>query len=234
MFDGNKLGSINFIDNETEIVRCLEFLGQVKEKLWLWQEKKGEPRQIHFGIVKRVVLEKRVVMLFSGRTGVHFGFDRTGPVYVYSQGKRVAFQAEYKNVENEFINLDIPLKIGVLTPEQCEKLAVVEIENESAHRHKRVHDRKHPEGGKSIRLEKVQDGKTMSFGTYDLYDMSQGGMSFLIRDPSLFQNGERVRFTHIDEEPLGKKLNGEVMSVRWFGREDGDTILKVGVKFYDA
>ena len=232
MFEERGLGTINFIEDDVEVAKCLKFLSGSKEKLWLWQEKAEELRKIHFGIIKRVVTEKNVIMLFSGRTGIHFDFDRIYPVYVYSQEKGIAFQTEYKNVENEFINLAIPLKIGVLTKEQCMKLAVVEVENESAHQHKRAHQRKHPQVGKSVLVEKMDsDGDIVSTGTYELYDISQGGISFHIKDPSLFQTGERLRFKEMDGKPLDKELQGTVMSVRWFAQEQADTILKVGVKF---
>ena len=205
MLEEGNLGELNFIEDKIEIVRCLGLLSNIKEKLWLWQEKEDEPRKIHFGIIKRVVVEKGVIMLFSGQTGIHFGFDRIANVYVYSREKSLAFQTKYQNVENEFINLKIPSKIGVLTREQCKKLAVIEVEDESAHRHKRAHERKYPGSGKFVQVEKMEEGEVASFGTYDLYDMSQGGMSFHIRDPSLFQARDRVIFTHIDGEPPRQK-----------------------------
>ena len=232
MFDEGNLGEINFVDDEVEVVKCLDYLCKTKEKLWLWQEKEEEKRKIHFGIIKRVVAEKKVIMLFSGQSGVHFGFDRRTPVYVYSREQRAAFQTEYKNVENEFINLEIPPKIGVLNKEQCEKLAVIEVEDESVHKHKRVHERKQPRIIKFVRVEKIDSEKDYAeTGTYDLYDMSQGGISFHVKDPSLFQTGNRVKFLEIGGETLDKELRGTVMSVRWIKQEEDDTILKVGVKF---
>ena len=235
MFEQSGLGKIDFVEDEIEIVDCLVFLRKNKEKLWLWQEKKDERRRTHFGIINRIIKEKKIIMLFSGQPGIHFGFDSNRPVYVYSQEQKVAFQTKYKDIENEFINLEIPLKVGVLTKAQCEKLAVVEMENESAHWHKRLHERKHPEVGKFIRVEKVGSrGNIINSGSYDLYDMSQGGISFHIKDPSLFQTGERVKFIDIDGEPLGRKLYGTVMSVRWIKEECDNTILKVGVKFDDV
>ena len=235
MFEQGELGEFDFIEGGSEIISCLALLRDRKEKLWLWQEKEGEQRKIHFGIINRLVEEKKIIMFFSGQPGIHFGFESDGPVYVYSQEQKMAFRTKYKNVENEFINLEIPSKIGMLTQKQCEKLSVVERENEAAHRHKREHERKHPQVGKTVRVEKIGDGDSDDVAAgpvdYALYDISQGGMSFHIHDPSLFQVGERVKFLEIDGESLGKELYGTVMSVRWSKEGADKTILKVGVKF---
>ena len=236
MFRQEKLGEFDFIEDRAEVVECLGALRLAKEKLWLWQEKPGEHRKIHFGIIKRLVEEKNLFMLFSGQPGIHFGFESDNPVYVYSQEQKIAFQTQYQNVENEFINLEIPLKVGLLTKEQCEKLSVIEIENESAHRHKREHERKHPEANKTVRVEKIgqEEDDSGSSAEYALYDMSQGGISFRIQDPSLFQVGERVKFSEIDQEPLGKELYGTIRSIRWIEEDSDEAILKVGVKFDDV
>ena len=180
MFELSGLGEIDFLEDGAGITDCLAVLRDAKERLWLWQEKKKKHRKIHFGVINRIVTEKKIIMLFSGQPGIYFGFDDKKPVYVYSQEQKVAFQTGFRSVENEFINLEIPLKIGMLTKSQCEKLAVIEMENESAHRHKRVHERKHPEASKYVRIEKIDtEGDIVNFGDYELYDISQGGISFM-------------------------------------------------------
>ena len=231
MLENDRLGEFDFIQDKNQIVKLLELLSRNKEKLWLWQESEGDQRLIHLGVIKRVVSEKNIVMLFSGQTGVHFNFNRTGPVFVYSESQKMAFQAKRSDSGNEYVNLEIPSKVGVLSEEQCQKLSVIEKENESAHQHKRAYERKHPEVGKRVRVEKVlEGGSAEDFGEYDLYDISQGGLSFHIQDPSLFQAGDRVKFVEIAGEILDKKLQGIVMSVRQVDPENTIT-LKVGVKF---
>ena len=233
MLDEGRLGEFDFIEDRIQIVKLLELLSQTKEQLWLWQEEEGDQRLIHLGVIKRVVEEKNIVMLFSGRTGVHFNFNPTGPIFVYSQNQRMAFQAKRSDSGNEFVNLEMPFKVGVLSAEQCQKLSVIEKENESAHQHKRTHERKHPQAGKVVRVEKVVgEDEVEESGDYELYDISQGGLSFHVEDPSLFQVGDQLQFLEMDGEVLGKRLQGTVMSVRQVA-EDETITLKVGVRFDD-
>ena len=61
-----------------------------------------------------------------------------------------------------------------------------------------------------------------------LFDLSRGGLAFVVEEEKLFHKGDTVHVLEIEKSRLDSPLVGEVMSVRKLDDEDG---YKVGVKF---
>lgn len=63
-----------------------------------------------------------------------------------------------------------------------------------------------------------------------LYDLSRGGLAFVVEVEDHFKKGDTIHVLEIEKAPLDSPLVGEVMSVRSL---DGDEGFKVGVKFVE-
>lgn len=64
--------------------------------------------------------------------------------------------------------------------------------------------------------------------SYRLFDLSRGGMAFLVESEGLYVRGDLIELIEVDGKPLEEMVKGQVMSVR---PVEGTSGLKVGVKF---
>lgn len=67
---------------------------------------------------------------------------------------------------------------------------------------------------------------------FPLFDLSQGGMGFVVRDEDLFPKGSMIYVYAIDAKVLDDPLIGKVMSVRSI--DESKLEFKVGVKFEEG
>ncbi len=75
----------------------------------------------------------------------------------------------------------------------------------------------------------TEEGET---GRFALFDLSQGGMAFVVEDESFFSKGNMVYVFGIDAKVLDDPLIGKVMSVRSLNEANQE--FKVGVKFEEG
>lgn len=80
-------------------------------------------------------------------------------------------------------------------------------------------------GNKSVTL--TIDGKDEE-RTHPLFDLSQGGMGFIIDDKDEYERGQFLNVRLVDGKPAPFKMYGEIMAIRELEGEEG---FKVGVQF---
>jgi hypothetical protein len=61
-----------------------------------------------------------------------------------------------------------------------------------------------------------------------MFDISRGGLSFLVSQEDLFQKGDYIEVVALEDDELDTILIGEVMNIR-----TQEETWKVGVKFVD-
>jgi hypothetical protein len=87
--------------------------------------------------------------------------------------------------------------------------------------------RRRATGDRKIRLHVLHDEAAAA--TYNLFDLSRGGLAFVCSVESAFQRGQIVHVIEVEASKLDDPLAGEVMSVRPL--DEGG--FKVGIKFVD-
>lgn len=63
-----------------------------------------------------------------------------------------------------------------------------------------------------------------------LYDLSRGGLAFVVEVEDHFKKGDTIHVLEIEKAPLDSPLIGEVMSVRALDNDEG---FKIGIKFVE-
>lgn len=76
---------------------------------------------------------------------------------------------------------------------------------------------------------KVSSEASEGIHTLKLFDLSQGGIGFVTRDPHLFPKGSKIKVTGFDQFNLDDPLIGQVMSQR--PMDEHQTEFKIGCKF---
>ncbi|MCE3013542.1 MAG: PilZ domain-containing protein, partial [Proteobacteria bacterium] len=71
-------------------------------------------------------------------------------------------------------------------------------------------------------------GEPDSRAVYQMFDISRGGLSFLVSQEDLFQKGDYIEVVALEDDELDTILIGEVMNIR-----TQEETWKVGVKFVD-
>jgi hypothetical protein len=94
---------------------------------------------------------------------------------------------------------------------------------------KRESPRARPKVDKWVKIQKAQEDHLQFFR---LFDLSQGGMSFIVTDPSLFPKGVEVHIKGFDEFDLDDPLIGHIVSSRPINETNSE--FKVGVKFSEG
>lgn len=90
--------------------------------------------------------------------------------------------------------------------------------------------RARPKVDKMVTIERDTDFGVIS-ETYVLYDLSKGGMGFLVYDQKEFSVGENIRVVSFDAQSVGESMVGIVRAVR--DADDLGVQYKVGVQFID-
>jgi c-di-GMP-binding flagellar brake protein YcgR len=120
----------------------------------------------------------------------------------------------------------MPEKVNALSEELAAKINLVEKENEEENSHKRSQPRKQATGKQTIKAYK--EGNEKKKQTYNLYDISAGGLALKTIDPGMFKKGDFITITSINSKDLDMIISGEVVSVRHMEEDD---VFKVGVRF---
>jgi hypothetical protein len=67
---------------------------------------------------------------------------------------------------------------------------------------------------------------------HKLFDLSRGGMGFIIHDDGIFSKGEEIRIVGFNDFDLDDPLVGMIMSIRPI--DGAQSEFKVGVKFNEG
>ena len=92
---------------------------------------------------------------------------------------------------------------------------------------KRESPRARPKNDKFVTLSKMGEDVTKS---YKLFDLSRGGMAFIVDGGNLFKKEEGIKVGGFNDYLLDDPLYGTVMSIREI---DGTSQFKIGIKFLE-
>ena len=218
------------IDDDYEILLFFNAINKYQYVLWLWQTDKKKNRIVHFGKIRSVEKLKKTIFLIP--PGIMFDkkflFEKNRELFFYSEQKQIAGKIKIKAYTSDGgFSFNMPNK---LTQMPDNSFRLFEQENEEKFIHLREAPRKKVEGICMARVIKNVLGLVDGNGDlYALYDLSQGGMSFLSFDPSTFSKGDKVTCTELDGKKFPKALVGEVVAIRTM--EHVDEQIKICVKF---
>jgi hypothetical protein len=94
---------------------------------------------------------------------------------------------------------------------------------------KREAPRARPKIDKIITCHLAQNPETSQ--NFKLFDLSRGGLGFLVLIDGVFKKGQHVEVTQLEGQTLDEPLIGEIMSVRSLAPEEAGW--KVGIRFVD-
>ena len=216
------------IDDYFEITSLIDFIFSNDLKLFLWQHKRAhEKRVFHYGRIHKVEKLDKLLRFVPSKTQ-GFKFDITSPLYVFSEDKCIAWKCWIKRFEPELVTCEYPVKVSQVERDYIEKLQFIEVEDETKHIDQRAVPRKNAKEGQMIGVERLKLSKVVN---HFLYDLSQGGMAFLVDDPGEYDVGEKIRLVQLDGVELDKKIDGEVVAIR--KKEESLGEFKVCIKFVE-
>jgi len=223
------LGRAKIIVDELEILDILTEIKEVREKLWIWQKGTDKvERRVHFGFIRSLNLVQNFLDI-KAPVGTKFKFAEKGDIYIFSKEESMAFKAAIRNSGPDFISISFPTKLNQLTSEELKNIQIIEKEQEEKFSHLRGTPRTQVEEDQTIHLKRI-DGKHMGEeDDYTLFDISTGGMAFLVFDPGDFIKNEKLVVTMMNGKSLPKHLRGKVVSIRKV--DDQEDQFKVGVQF---
>ncbi len=218
--------NLKVIDDYFEVSSIIDSIFSNNLNLFLWQHKRAnEKRVFHYARIHKVEKLEKVLRFVPSKTQ-GFRFDITAPLYIFSQDKCVAWKCWMKSCEAMMVAGEYPQKISQVERDYIEKLQFVEVEDEEKFKDQRAVPRKNAREGQMVGVERLKLEKVF---THFLYDLSQGGMAFLVDDPGEYEVGEQVRLTMLDGVEVEKKIEGEVVAIR--KKEESLGEFKVCIKF---
>jgi len=215
------------ITDDLEIIDFFRLLQKSKERLWLWQQNPETPteRKIHFTMVRKVDVLKKVIEL-TPLTDEGFTFTNTDfELFLYSRGRNMAVRFKAREIDNGYIVFILPEKVNYLSEELAKKINLVEPEDEGQKAHLREQPRKQAGEKQTVKIKKNQEEKVLQ---YNLYDISAGGLALKSPDPGVFKKGDTIEVLSINAKELPSPISGNVVSVRHIVDDD---IFKIGVQF---
>jgi len=217
------------IDDYFEISVLIDFIFTNSLNLFVWQHQKAhEKRVFHFGRISKLDKMENLLKIVPSKTE-QFKFEVKSPLYLFSEDKAVAWKCRIKRFEAGLVTCEYPLKIARVERDYIKKLQFIEMEDEEKFLKMRSTPRANANEGQMITLERFKSGKMV---TQFLYDLSQGGMAFLVEDPGEYEVGEKLRLFGLDGVELEKKIDGEVVAIRKKEEALGD--YKICIKFLES
>ncbi len=224
------------ITDDMEIIRIFMEMKLKKERLWVWQKELLEDgnRPVHLSTVNKIDQIKRVLELRPTNTG---GYKFVGgkPVFVFSENRTFAFVDSPSVISQGHLSLKLPKELKIIKGDFLLKLQLVERENESANLEKREAPRVVAKAKQVVSIRRFSSGGGVRHPIlkFELYDVSSGGLSFIIDDPAEFEKGEELEVLRIDKSSFKKDLIGIVRSIREMEEEENKGIFKIGVQFLE-
>lgn len=227
-----KIVEKKFITDDLEIIGIFKEFARTRKSLWAWQQTPDQTgkRPVHFITIKKVDAIKKTIVVYPNNSD-GFRFTKDSEIFLFCSIRGLAIKTAVREFEKDFLTIPLPKKLNILSKEFLEKIELVERENENNHKHERVAPRSQAKTGQLVGIDKLNPSlETLRSELFNLYDISAGGMGFMVHDPAEYTPGDKIRVTHVDGKALPKHLYGEVMAVRQIEGESVDTF-KVGVKF---
>ena len=228
------------IKNTHEYEAFWQSVEKAKPGFVLWQlEGEGERRIKFFSLQTRNTEKAQLILTEQSAQELAFSMQ---DLYGYCEDLSFIFKTQISAIEGTRIVLSFPVVVKILedddvifiqglkemdfshAPWRVKKLD--STEEEQAYSSLREAPRARPQGEKKVSLYKT--GEPDSRAVYPMFDISRGGLSFLVEQVDRFQKGDYIEVVALEEDELDTILIGEVMSIR--AQEE---TWKVGVKFVD-
>lgn len=247
---------ISALDNLSKLQDYFNKLGEYKFSVLLWQMDKDQSRRKVVRAELSAHEEQAKKLRLIGQDTFNF---KDPMVYVYIEAFQSIFKAEALEQDNMNIALNYPLEMKFLEPEfrnliqnAFQKIdpALVSGTTEITYQSdadifqaeldeflspddedkmfadKRSAPRARPKKTKMVTAS--IDGSD-DIKIYELFDLSQGGMSFLCLEENFFEKGNNVLIHAFDEKNFESPMVSEVMSVR--PADELGVQFKIGLKF---
>ena len=228
------------IKNHHEYEKLWNSLEAIKSQFILWQLEVDGSRRVKF--FKFDFRDKdKEVLRFLEQNGQGEPFI-IRDLYAYNEEFGFIFKTNILTIEGSEIYLSSPLVLKMLDPEDIHFIQgladmdlaqapwrVKRLDNsaeEEVYSEIREAPRARPRVEKKVALYK--SGYIELRAEFNLFDISRGGLSFLVADENQFRKGDFLEIAALEGEELEIILIGEVMSVR-----SQDDSWKVGIKFID-
>jgi hypothetical protein len=163
-------------------------------------------------------------------------------LYGYCEDLSFIFKTQIAAIEGPRIVLSLPLSVKILEDEDVKFIQGLKemnfssapwrmnqhdtVEEEQVYTSLREAPRARPKSEKKVSLYKT--GEPDARADYRMFDISRGGLSFLMEKVDQFQKGDFIQVVALEGDELDTILIGEVMSIR-----EKEETWKVGVKFVD-
>ncbi len=228
------------IKNSTEYEAFWLSVEKAMPPIILWQlESEGE-RKVKFFNLSALNREKSEWTLTEHPDqAIAFSLQ---DLYGYCEELSFIFKTQVAAIEGTKLILSSPLVVKILEDDDVQYIqALNEMdfskapwrlkkldtgEEEQVYSSLREAPRARPQGEKKVSLYKTGEPETRAI--YKMFDISRGGLSFLVEQEDQFKKGEYIEVAALEEDELDVILIGEVMSVRAHSE-----IWKIGIKFVD-
>ncbi len=221
------------ISDDMEIINVLKSMQNQKLKVWTWQKKTLESgrRPVHFALITRVDPIKNVISLRPTNTG-GYRFLPSEPVFFLHEETGIAFLDKPHSLSEVLLTFKIPKLLKRIDPEHLASLQLVEKENEEAHLSKRENPRVNAKEGQIVSVRRYSAKKNIRHPLlkFELYDISPGGLAFIVDDPAEFEVNEELEIIAVQNKAFAKLTVGVVRGVREMEVEEGRGY-KVGLQF---
>lgn len=225
----NKNEDLQAITDDLEVHDILRGIVRNKEKLWAWQ-KNGDKRIVCHCFIRKVDVIKKFCEIIPIKSN-QFKFNEENDIFIHSKERRLAIKVNnIIEFDSMFIRFTLPSTINQVEEDFLDKIELVEKENEHENIHKRYTKRKKIKDEKLTGLYKQVDEEGI-LGFYVIGDVSSGGMSFFVDDPSEFENGQELNLISVGERDFKKPVAAIVRSIRQVEDEYEETRFKVGIQF---
>ncbi len=228
------------IKNLKEYEAFWQSVEKAKPSFILWQlQSEGERKIKTFTFKARNIEKAELVLAEQSSQASSFSMqDLCG----YCEDLGFIFKTQISAIEGSQIMISSPLVVKLLeeddvqyiqglngldfskAPWRLKKLDTTE--EEQVYTSLREAPRARPQGEKKVSLYKT--GEPENREVYTMFDISRGGLSFIVNIEDKFQKGEYIEVAALEEDELDTILVGEVMSIR-----SQDENWKIGIKFVD-
>ncbi len=219
------------IKEEEEILALMQSILNTRRPICVWQTRTMDEseRKSKDAIIHKLDPIKRTIRM-GPVSGFEFKFERDREIFGYSFEKHFVFKTDIKQVEGDMMVVIVPEYITMVSGDFGRIVKRAEIENEEKFLETREAPRAKIAGNKMVGIQ-INKRDLDPEKQYRLYDMSQGGMAFIIDNDEEYAKGDEVIVGTLAGQPMEPPMCGDVMSIRKVDENEDNFDHKVGVKF---
>lgn len=213
------------IKDQGQIIEIIKSGLKDQNKFAVWQEEKGSTRGQPFCWGKIIGIKKEGIEIkleYVKKVRI----NQNNSIFLYGYKNKFVCNIPILKMGLNLLIVPIPKEIMNVDDNYLEKKNVISKEDEKKFMIQRAEKRSVSEGNNFTQFKKagLYQKKSKKFR---LYDLSPGGMSFLIQNPEGFEAEESIEILTINQKEFEPPLIGEIRSIRQM--DDGQ--YKVGILF---